>query len=105
MAERHSMAHAWGVNSKEKVTQVFKEDTTTSFWGRGSLSTPSLGLCLSSFAGSAYREKLLLGKRGFISLMLRHRYKHPISPHHLTPSSWHDASEQHRYACSILACL
>ena len=104
---RYPMAEtpAWGVNSNEKVTQVFKEDTTTSFGGWGSLSAPSLGLCLSGFPGSAYRGKLLLGKRGFISLLLRHRYKHPISPHHLAPSSWHDASDQHRYTCSIWACL
>lgn len=104
---RYPMAEtpAWGVNSNEKVTQVFKEDTTTSFGGWGSLSAPSLGLCLSGFPGSAYRGKLLLGKRGFISLLLRHRYKHPISPHHLAPSSWHDASEQHRYTCSIWAYL
>ena len=34
---RHPMAKtpAWGVNSNEKVTQVFKEDTTTSFLGVG----------------------------------------------------------------------
>lgn len=96
---------AWGANSNEKVTQVFKEDTTTSFLGVGFPEYSILGLCLSSFPGFAYREKLLLGKRRFIFLMLRHRCKHPISPHHLAPSSWHDASEQHKYTCSILAYL